>query len=135
MFELFLPSNFEFSKNIAPLLISTLPTPYLSKLCNKKMHYFLRKSYFCTEIWVESGFRLHKNVLFFCQPSLFHIKAPFKIVYFRLISSFVFSKQYCVKPHFCHLRRGHVKILKRLSLSAELWIIFLWLACLSRLSQ
>ena len=28
-----------------------------------------------------------------------------------------------------------VKILKRLSLSAELWIIFLWLACLSPLSK
>ena len=27
-------------------------------------------------------------------------------------------------------RRGHVKILKRLSLSAEFWINFLWLACL-----
>ena len=34
-----------------------------------------------------------------------------------------------------HLRSGHVKILKRLSLSAEFWINFLWLPCFSQLSQ
>ena len=48
--------------------------------------------------------------------------------------NWVLRKYAFEKGHYT-LRRGHIKILKRLSHSAEFWINFLWLACLSQLSQ
>ena len=47
------------------------------------------------------------------------------------------EKSLIIPPLWRDLRRGHVKILKRLSLclSAEFWTNFLWLACLYKFSQ
>ena len=92
-YPVFWPCNFDFSKNIAPLLIKHTANAIPFQAMQQQNALFSKKgrSYFCTEIGVESGFRLHKVVLFLLIFIISHT-ASIKTVYFRLISSFVFSK-------------------------------------------